>query len=319
MATIVNELISKYQTESFHFIAEQFFSYSINQNKDCKNALNYAAQCILNCNFTCECPPLTEYQKYHSELFEYEQGEGVFNYNVPFKLEEVFHFHHGLRYSDQKIKKYIWDRDILDVGGYFGDSACILQEYTKRHVYSYEISKQVFEDMKETISLNNLQNKVIPIRKGISDTPSLVFNHDSGDLACSLDSKRGKNETLVETSTIDSEVRDRNMKVGFIKADVEGLGYKVLLGAIDTIKKYRPVFEFAVYHSFDELVMIPEMLRNFPNYFFEFHSENTYDISMGELALFAFPAEILYDNIVDPNYTYGSFVPKTHDPIGLFE
>lgn len=318
MSDIVNELLTKYKTRAWNYVAESFETFKVNQNPESISALDYAAECITSCDKMCKCPFLTDYQMKHFIEYSKEQQSNYYNYNVPWKNAEVFHFHHGLRFTDFRIKKYIQDKDILDIGGYFGDSACILQEYTKRKVYSYEISQYNFKQLNETVYLNNLQEKVVIIRKGVSNTPSLLFTYDSGDPACSISPKWGENDTLVEMTTIDSEVRERNLNVGFIKADVEGVGLKVLLGGLETIKKHRPVFEIACYHSYEELFGIPQLLRNLPNYFFEFHSENTYDISLGELAIFAFPAEILYDNVVDPNLTFGSFEPQTEDPIGLY-
>jgi hypothetical protein len=42
---------------------------------------------------------------------------------------EVFYFHHGLRYLDNRVKAKLKDKDFLDIGAFNGDSALVLSEY----------------------------------------------------------------------------------------------------------------------------------------------------------------------------------------------
>ncbi|KKM95531.1 hypothetical protein LCGC14_1187320, partial [marine sediment metagenome] len=51
----------------------------------------------------------------------------------------------------------------------------------------------------------------------------------------------------VESTTIDSYVKERNLKVGLIKLDIEGHGLKALEGAKNTIKKYKPMLLISIY------------------------------------------------------------------------
>ena len=65
-------------------------------------------------------------------------------------------------------------------------------------------------------------------------------------------------ETSVETVTIDDYFRD--IKVGFIKMDIEGAERKALAGGMKTIERDRPILAVSIYHGLDDMVEIPEML-----------------------------------------------------------
>ena len=139
------------------------------------------------------------------------------------------------------------------------------------------------------MKLNNIpNNKYEIINSGMSNKVEqtyIKFCHDPG---CSVNSK-GK--VLINLSTIDEEVKNRKLKVGFIKADVEGLGLDVIKGGFKTFKKQKPVIEFAIYHSFQEMFGIFDFLLNeIGGYSFQFHSENMNVASSGEIALFAYPS-----------------------------
>ncbi|MDE7174551.1 MAG: FkbM family methyltransferase [Helicobacter sp.] len=58
------------------------------------------------------------------------------------------------------------DKNIIDVGGYIGDSALILQQYTQKKVYSFEALSDNYDLMRQTIALNNA-NRIIPIKKAL--------------------------------------------------------------------------------------------------------------------------------------------------------
>lgn len=206
----------------------------------------------------------------------------------------MFYFHHGLRFADQKIKDYIKDKDILDLGAFTGDSASVLVDYTDKKVYSYEFSEKNFEQVKYYVKENNIEDKVVVFNKGIDSVTSnqTISNRDGIGAVV----KKAKTGRIVEFTTIDKEVEDNDLKVGFMKADIEGMGYKALIGALKTLENQRPVFQFQVYHCCDEYFGIPELLKTFPNYLFEFQigSFQLFQATFSEFGIFAYPAEILY-------------------------
>ena len=60
------------------------------------------------------------------------------------------------------------------------------------------------------------------------------------------------NGELVKTIILDSYIQKVENPIGFIKADIEGAMFDALKGMVKTIRKYRPVLSFAIYHSAEE-------------------------------------------------------------------
>jgi FkbM family methyltransferase len=65
----------------------------------------------------------------------------------------------------------------------------------------------------------------------------------------------------VNVTTLDLFLKNRNVKVGFIKCDAECYGLQILRGVEKMLKKHRPVVSFSVYHNFDEFFGIPRTLN----------------------------------------------------------
>lgn len=71
---------------------------------------------------------------------------------------------------------------------------------------------------------------------------------------------------------LDEIVEDR---ITFIKMDIEGAEHNALLGAEKTIKKYHPKLAICVYHSIEDYIILPLMLKQFnPNYKFYFRQHS---------------------------------------------
>ncbi|EAX95599.1 methyltransferase, FkbM family protein [Trichomonas vaginalis G3] len=293
-ANILEKIDKKYRFHAGEFISDQFFSFSYKQKPESLEALKYVGDCMLSCTEKCNCDYPTPFLQQHMHNWSIEIK------NIPdvleWKLPEVMYFHHGLRFQPQKIKDYIKDKDIIDIGAAMGDSAIALSNYTNRRVYSYEISKQFVETAKNLFKTFKIENKTQIFLKGMSDKPKNKKIHDDANLGQNINVNPAKGDAkyVLPITTIDKEVSELNLKVGFIKADVEGLGLAVLRGGLKTIKRDRPVIELASYHSYDEFFGFPQLLFSLPNYLFEFHNENDIIYSFHEVAIFAYPAEIFY-------------------------
>ncbi len=97
----------------------------------------------------------------------------------------------------------------------------------------------------------------------------------------------------VKITTVDNEVMKREINVGFIKADLERYGFKMVKGALNTIKKYRPVISVGIYHGYEELFKIKHLLEaSVENYTFEFQLHRFSKGKFVELTLFCYPNEL---------------------------
>ena len=121
----------------------------------------------------------------------------------------------------------------------------MFERYFQPHfIYSFEPNNNNnnFELIKKAIKLNDLK-KVIPIKLALGNKQENVKLTDDG-LASATDLD---GDIEVESTTIDSYVKERNLKVGLIKLDIEGHGLKALEGAKNTIKKYKPMLLISIY------------------------------------------------------------------------
>lgn len=229
------------------------------------------------------------------KLFEQEKKILSKQFKIGVGSPEVFCYHHGLKLATQKLKDYIRSKDFFDIGAFVGDSACILSQYTDKKVHSFEISKKTLKTLIWNVNNNQhmIKNRSVINHLGISDKSGILKFTDGGNGGTGLDVKQNAGVIEVNVTTIDEYVNAHNLEVGFIKADVEGIGFSVVRGGINTILKHQPVISIAVYHSFGEMFEMVQYLREkLPTYVFEFHNENGYIESGCELSMFAYPSHL---------------------------
>ena len=95
-------------------------------------------------------------------------------------------------------------------------------------------------------------------------TPLLNFSEKS-DTSTSLIT--GVGDFSIPVVTIDSTL---NGDVAtFLKMDIEGAELQALVGAKETIKKYKPRLAICIYHKLEDIVTIPEYILSLvPEYKF---------------------------------------------------
>jgi FkbM family methyltransferase len=154
----------------------------------------------------------------------------------------------------------IKDKDIIDVGAYIGDSALILSPLTNKMVYSIEAVRDNYNVLKKTIELNELKN-VVPVNVALGSEERNIEIHIMKDVATGHGSVKRQGISyqgteVVSQVTLDDFVMRNNLNVGLIKVDIEGAEQDFLVGAIKTIKKYKPILIISIYHSADDFFNI---------------------------------------------------------------
>ena len=164
----------------------------------------------------------------------------------------VFYHKHCIEYI--KKRTLIRNKNIIDVGGFIGESSLILSKYTDKLVYTFEPVHKNYELLLKTIQLNSLQNKVIPINKGLSNkTDEILIN--LCDSASSCINTNTDNYGEIETITLDEFIANNPMDIGLIKVDIEGWEPKFLDGARNTIIEQRPILLISIYHNSDDFFL----------------------------------------------------------------
>jgi FkbM family methyltransferase len=185
-------------------------------------------------------------EEFHSKVIGFPNGVWAYkNWLLPHQhvfAEAVLHRHFA---EELAGKQKIRAGDIIDVGGFTGDSALALSGYTDKKVYSFEPSRMNIEKMRETIRLNGAAG-IVPVQLGLGDREETLLMPEDGAYGSKTFSGRGE---PVRVTTLDEWARGSGADVGLIKVDIEGYEQKFLRGAVGTIKRHRPAMLLSMYHN----------------------------------------------------------------------
>jgi FkbM family methyltransferase len=198
--------------------------------------------------------------KINDECFAYK------NYLLPINHFEpcVFRYKHFI--ESLNLAK-IHDADIIDAGGFIGDSALVLSQYTRGRVHTFEPIPEHCELMRKTIELNELKNVTINacgLGKHNGHKSFTILGSSSSSFW------PGTNHEKCPVVTLDKYAQDKNLEIGLIKTDLEGGEMDFLYGAEQTIKAQQPSLIISIYHIPADFFGIKPLLANWnPGYKFK--------------------------------------------------
>ena len=156
------------------------------------------------------------------------------------------------------------NKDIIDAGGYVGDTALLFSSYTDKSIHVFEASPSNMDIIRETIRLNHLDN-IVPVSKALGEkSGTATFSLGERNSCNSLVERPGYNypdHIEVPVITLDDYVRENNIEVGLIKVDIEGGEQLLLKGAVETIRTQHPVLLISIYHSANDFFEIKPMIE----------------------------------------------------------
>jgi len=157
---------------------------------------------------------------------------------------------------------------VFDIGAYVGDTALWFSKAVgpQGKVYAFEPEPSNFAKLKANLERNKLTN-VIPGHLALSEDDGEMKIASGGSSSTITQTGTG---TSVKVTTIDRFLEANKLpRVDFIKMDVEGYELKVLAGAKETIKTFKPSLALSAYHRGDDLIKLPKFLLELnPNYKF---------------------------------------------------
>lgn len=143
----------------------------------------------------------------------------------------------------------------VDVGSFDGQTSLAFANRAPdfTHIYAFEPSEANRKAVEANLAtLGPERSTVYPYGLGDQQT-TLKFDSQSG--SASRASSEG--DTIVSIRTLDSfNISSPTM----IKMDIEGAEGPALIGALETIRIHRPRLAISVYHRFDDLWRIPEVV-----------------------------------------------------------
>lgn len=186
---------------------------------------------------------------------------------------------------------------IIDCGANIGITSILFAKKAGKYgkVIAVEPESSNFEILLKTINLNqNNLAEIIPIKAAIykkEDKLELCITKRPGSHFLSLYNNERSDKLIfkkenVVAKTIDSLVKELNLcKVDFIKMDIEGAEIDALLGAKETISKFKPKLAICTYHRPSDSAVIKDILEYYnPEY-------NFLEIEKGEKILFAWNSQ----------------------------
>lgn len=143
---------------------------------------------------------------------------------------------------------------VLDIGANIGETTMAFSKLAGEtgKVFSFEPDPQTFGRLQKHLELNACAN-VIPVNKGLGREEAEFFleegEHNSGGNRIAP-GKQAQGKKIAVT-TLDRFLEAHDVaKVDFVKIDVEGYEYNVLLGAVKTIDQHRPSFFIELVNDF---------------------------------------------------------------------
>ena len=152
----------------------------------------------------------------------------------------------------------------LDLGAYRGDTVLEFLSYTSgkyKEIIAVEPDRKTF--LKLSDNLSSMKN-CTAVNKAIGSTCETVLFSDAAGRQSSVSSSGNP----VDCTTVDCLCSD--VRVSYIKADVEGSEMPMIEGAKNTILKYKPKLNIALYHRSADIFDIPLLINEInPEYNFE--------------------------------------------------
>jgi FkbM family methyltransferase len=202
-------------------------------------------------------------------------------YHLPdnyFPETTVMTYHSGLTLLPDNVQKTVNGRDVIDGGALCGDSSLMFCPYSPGKVYAFEPHPQNFHNLVNVVKANKLSDVIIPVNLGLGDKSesSKLFCYDGGvvssnmgGMSHSMSARDKVTEVPMNVTTIDEFSAEHDLDVALIKLDIEGNELATIRGAINTIKKCRPILLIALYHTPQDFFEIKPIIEHLnPDYKF---------------------------------------------------
>lgn len=188
-------------------------------------------------------------------LLSDEKSKNIFlnriNFLITREIQYLEQFYEEDQYFPQELIHLTDDEIFIDGGAFDGDTAL---EFAKKTNYTYqklillEPDKEIFQSLlTRTASLPNVECHQI----GTWNTQDML-SFNSGNKGGGSISSNG--DTIIAVNSIDNILN--GSPCTYIKLDVEGAESKSLLGAIKTIRTYKPKLAVCVYHHIEDIFLI---------------------------------------------------------------
>ncbi len=196
-------------------------------------------------------------------------------------------------YPRDRFQKHV----LIDCGAWIGDSASEFMQYigdgdTEKNItiHSFEMEDENYEHL---LKVAARYPQIVCHKCGVGDEHMVMYFTKSGDSSTIVDYPT---DHKVEIFPVDEVLKGNHVNATFVKMDIEGFEDKALCGMKNLVKESFPMLAICVYHKLDDLIRIPNLIRDMVSdptgkvgykYYLRHHSHNA-----AELVFYAVP----YDN-----------------------
>lgn len=157
---------------------------------------------------------------------------------------------------------------VIDGGGFIGDTLTLFTQLFPQSVsYSFEPMAGAFQYLSNLLQEPIAQGKIKPYQLALGKEPGtlrLSRIHQGIDASASTHIDYHQDELYEEAQviTLDDFVAEHQLEVGLIKLDVEGAEPEIIAGALETIKRQKPLLVIAWYHTPEEFYELKPYLES---------------------------------------------------------
>ena len=255
-----------------------------------KKATEFAMYDINELNHVFTTPEISRIVTLYNLLND-EKSKEVYKAVLKFKLTEDYTYLINVKddvkkqYFDEVVK--FGDEEVfVDCGGYTGDT---IEAFLKavdnkfKHIYSFEPDERNFKILTKYVEGLEQKDKIKAIKAGVYYKSSVFYlQGEEMAIACTNEATDRK----VEVCAIDDVVK---FAPTYIKMDIETFETYALLGAMESIIKYKPKLAISIYHKFDDLWNIPLLLKQWVSEY-DLYIRH-YECYQAETVVYAIPKE----------------------------
>ena len=204
-----------------------------------------------------------------------EIGRSTLSFNeTPVLFSDLFWLIKDIILYDQynMQKSSIKNKIVVDAGANVGIFSIYAAVLGAKKIYAFEPVKETYDILVENIKRNELENRIIPINKGLGNKNEIkiISYKCGGDGEANISAKKNKElkNQSAELILLDDFVKENNIeRIDFIKMDTEGYEENILLGAKETIKRWKPILSFSAYHKPTDKERLPKIVKSIrPDY-----------------------------------------------------
>jgi len=188
--------------------------------------------------------------KYFDVMYEtIVKGKALHNIKDIFCPEDIYFL--------TRIKDILRNAVFVDCGAFKGDTLAQFLNYFPDYkcVYCFEADRMNYAALQKYADSTG-KSHIICENYALWNCETTIGLEGEGVSARTIE----KSSNMIQTMTIDKYFN--NVKVDFIKMDIEGAELNALEGGMNVIRRDRPVLAICIYHTMDDRLEIPEMLIN---------------------------------------------------------